>query len=212
MTMNVISFLLMIIVGVVEGFETLPLKIQIIQECYLENMSSLQKSNEQNIYRINIENEKTLLGETPVKEIVLIADGKQYLIKNNEAHAYNYKDATKKYAGNYRIYGEDLQMIMEAQNVYAVILYKKIVTEENEHNPLSLYENKIQTTVIKKSYFPVIIDKKNVQIEFLACTSAIKGQKDRKIKFETILVSSLIGVIIVVLYIFWRRKQKNRTI
>lgn len=192
-----ILFLLMI-ANAMHALESVPVTIQVSQECFLSNTDPFREAYENSLFKITVE--KSLLGNNgAVKEMSLWGDGKFYPLNSNKNEGANTLSA------------DELRTFSSAKFVKLLVKYQDSVKEEQTSNGTSPYFTTIKTTVAKEQYFPVVWNKSQMDTELLECTKTLDKEKNRQSLYEILIGSGLaLGVVaITVIIVRLRRRFKK---
>lgn len=200
---------LMMITYTIAAAEVKPIKIGVSQECYLSNTAPFNKTYENSIFKISV-NDETLLGShTVIKEISLWSDGKLFPIKESEERIYK-DNATHLIRKGNELFADELKSIMNAKFVKLLVKYQDNVNEEQSSNGRSPYFTTIKTTVAKDQYFPVVLPQDEIHAAFSQCIETLDDEKQHQSLYEILIViGSLLGIMgVIIMIIRYRRNKK----
>ncbi len=158
-----------------------PMKIDVSQECRLKNPSLMHHVKEISLFKVNIENKRALPEYESIKEILLWADGKTYLINSNNANQKNISLNT-----------DDIKSIDNAKFLKLLVTYQGQVNEEHQSNGTTDY----RTTVEKKQYFPIVMEQSAIKNAIVDCRKSVDAEKTKFWQLKFYIAIGIIGGLI----------------
>ncbi|MDP1785296.1 MAG: hypothetical protein Q8K81_07735 [Sulfuricurvum sp.] len=176
--------------------------MHVSQECFLSNTEPFQQPYENSIFKITVEDE-TLLGKNEtIKEISLWGDGKIYRIKTDEEHVYR-EDTKTPDRKSKQLFGDEIKAVSNAKFVKLLVKYQENVKEEQSSNGTSSYYTTIKTTVAKEKFFPIILNRPEIDNALFECSNTFSEEKNRQSFVEILigigLLAGLIGISVIII-------------
>ncbi|MFA6189776.1 MAG: hypothetical protein WC680_10920 [Sulfuricurvum sp.] len=154
------------------------MKIDVSQECRLKNPSLMHHVKEISLFKVNIENKRALPEYESIKEILLWADGKTYLINSNNANQKNISLNT-----------DDIKSIDNAKFLKLLVTYQNQANEKNQSNGTTDYRK----TVEKKQYFPIVMEQSAINNAIIDCRKSVDTEKTKFWQLKFYIAIGLIG-------------------
>lgn len=201
--------LLLMIANAMVAAEVKPIKLDVSQVCYLSNTAPFVQANENRIFKISVDDEALLGGQTIIKEISLWSDGKTFPIKASEEQIYR-DNAVKLIRKSNELFADELKSILNAKFVKLFVKYQDSVNEEQSSNGRSSYFTTLKTTVAKDQYFPVILPQDEIHAALFECTQTLNEQKEHQSLLEILIViGTLLGIAGIIVIILWFRTRRK---